>query len=167
MGEEARMANDPLATYLHDHLAGAAAAMETLELLRERHAAEPLGRFAAELLAEVAEDRDTLRRLSESWGAGTSPLKDAVAWMAEKASRIKLSPTVAGELGTFEALETLGLGILGKRALWRVLAALARDEPRLQGYDFESLARRAEAQHDILEVRRLEIARRVFLAVSA
>jgi hypothetical protein len=161
------MATDALAAYLHDHLAGATAGMETLELLRERHGAEPLGRFASELLAEVAEDRDVLQRLAESLGAGTSPLKDAVAWVAEKASRIKLSPTVAGELGTFEALETLALGILGKRALWRVLASLARREPCLQGLDYEALAQRAQAQHDLVEVRRLEVARRVFEPVSA
>lgn len=161
------MANDPLATYLHDHLAGATAGMETLELLRERHEAEPLGRVAAALLAEVAADRELLQRMAESWGAGTSPLKDAVAWVAEKASRIKLSPTVAGELGTFEALEALALGILGKRALWRVLAVLAPADPRLQGYDFEALAARAQAQHDLVEGRRLEVARRVFLPVPA
>ena len=39
--------NDPLATYLHDHLASAVHAIDLLEAIRDEHVSEPLGEFAA------------------------------------------------------------------------------------------------------------------------
>jgi hypothetical protein len=61
-------------------------------------------------------------------------------------------------LGTFEALEALRLGILGKRALWQALAVVAEGDGRLRGMDFHHLAARAQAQHTQVEERRLEAA---------
>jgi hypothetical protein len=52
---------DPLTTYFRDHLAGAQAAIDLLEVLRDQHLGTPLGQFAAGLLAEVEEDREALR----------------------------------------------------------------------------------------------------------
>lgn len=151
---------DPLATYLHDHLAGARAAIDLLDSLRDRHPDQPLGRFAAELRGEVAEDRETLQRLAARVGASSNPLKDAMAWLAAKASQAaKLDRRIAGELGTFEALEALTLGVLGKIALWHALAALAPHDPRLDGVDFEALVARASSQHARLERARLDRAR--------
>jgi hypothetical protein len=36
--------SDPLATYLHDHLAGSNFAIELLDSLRDQYSGEPLGR---------------------------------------------------------------------------------------------------------------------------
>ena len=57
--------NDPLATYLHDHLGGARAAIDLLKAIHHRHQGEPLGDFAAVFLPEVEADRETLQRLAE------------------------------------------------------------------------------------------------------
>ena len=57
--------SDPLATYLHDHLGGARAAIDLLGAMRDHQKDKPLGDFAAYLLAEVEADRDTLQRLAE------------------------------------------------------------------------------------------------------
>jgi hypothetical protein len=149
---------DPLMTYFRDHLAGAQAAIDLLEVLRDQHPGTPLGQFAAGLPAEVEEDREALRGLAEQVGAGASGLKEAAAWLGEKVSRVKLRRRSAGELATFEALEALGLGILGKRALWRALAVVAGGDDRLCGMDFHHLAARAHAQHVQVEERRLEAA---------
>jgi hypothetical protein len=149
----------PLATYLHDHLAGAVVAINLLEALRDRHAGEPLGQFAAELLTEVEADREVLQVLAERVGARSSALKEATAWLGEKVSRLKLRRRAAGGLGTFEALEALALGILGKLALWRAMALVAAADVRLHGVDFDHLAARAQAQHAQVEERRLEAAR--------
>ena len=111
------MSDDPLATYLHDHLAGATAAIILLEALHDEHIGKPLSQFATELLAEVEADRAVLQELADRLGAGSSTLQKAAAWLGVKVSRLKLGRRVAGDLGTFEALETLGLGILGKQAL--------------------------------------------------
>ena len=45
-------------------------------------------------------------------------------------------------LDTFEALEFLTLGFLGKRALWGTLALLARHDSRLAGWTSSSSRRR-------------------------
>jgi hypothetical protein len=151
--------NDPLATYLHDHLAGAVVAINLLEALRDQHAGEPLGQFAVGLLVEVEADRAALQGLAERVGAGPSGLKEATAWLGEKVSRWKLRRRAAGGLGTFEMLEALALGILGKLALWRALAAVVATDARSRGVDFDHLAARAQAQHARVEERRMEAAR--------
>ena len=157
--------SDNLATYLHDHLAGATAGLELVEALRDQHEGEALGRFAAQLAGEIEFDRRTLEALAERVDPGGNPLKEAGAWLAEKVSRLKLGRAAAGELGTFEALEALTLGILGKRALWDALAVIAPQDPRLSGLDFGDLSRRAQAQHARVEEQRLETARTALTAL--
>jgi len=150
--------SDPLAIYLHDHLAGARSAVMLLEFLRDERAAEPMGRFAQDLLVEVEEDRATLAQLAERIGVGSSTLKDALSAVGERVAQIKLQRANHGPFGTFEALEALALGILGKRSLWRALGALAQqDNGRLGGLDFARLSARAEEQHRRVEERRLAI----------
>lgn len=152
--------SDPLATYLEDHLAGASAAIDLLESLRDQHASEPLGPMAAGWLEEISEDRKTLLRLIDRVEHGPHVGKEAAAWLAEKVSRAKLGRVSKGDLGTFQALETLSLGILGKRALWRALAEAAPEDPRLTGLDYDGLIRGAESQFASVEEQRLEAGRR-------
>jgi hypothetical protein len=161
MAEEqrTRAQPDPLATYLRDHLAGAAAAIELLEFLRDRHSSESVGDLAASLLADVEADRTVLRELFDRIDGSSSPVKEAAAWVTAKLSRLKLDHRAVGDLGVLEALETLALGILGKLALWHALVLVARDESRLTGVDFGRLAARAETQHERVEEFRLEVAR--------
>lgn len=151
--------SDSLSTYLHDHLAGSNFAIDLLEFLRDQHKGEPLGGFAVKLLAEVEEDQKTLQGIIDRMGAGFPVLKEAAAWVGEKVSRLKLR---RGAFGTFEALETLALGIGGKLALWRTLATIADADARVRGMDFEQLAVRAEEQQARVEVLRLQVARAAF-----
>jgi hypothetical protein len=150
--------NDGLGIYLQDHLAGAAGAVELLEALQKRHPDEPVSAFAGEILAEVEEDRRLLEDFAAHVGGGSHPFKEAAAWLAEKATRVKIGRGTAGELGVFEALEALALGIWGKRALWRSLAVLSTSDSRLEGLDLDRLITRAEAQHARVEEFRLRIA---------
>lgn len=154
--------SNPLAIYLHDHLAGASLAVELLKSMRKKHAGEPLGEFAGSLLVEVEADRELLLALAERAGAGPSALKNLGAWMSEKVGRIKLGGQNAGDLATFEALEFLMLGIRGKWALWRALGVVAASDARLQGTDFENLMTRARQQEIQVEQRRMEVARTAF-----
>ena len=155
--------SDPLAIYLHDHLAGAALAIELLESMKDQHAGKPLGQFAAGLLVEIEQDRDVLRGLSERVGAASNVVKELGAWLTERLSRVKLSGQRDRDLETFESLEFLQLGIHGKLALWRALAVVSATDARLGGTDFSHLARRAEDQESRVEQRRLETARTAFL----
>jgi hypothetical protein len=154
--------SEPLATYLNDHLAGAALAVDLLEAMRDHHPNDSLGDFASAMLTEVESDRSELRRLSERVGSGSSQLKEMGAWFTEKVSRFKLDRGPNG-LGTFEALEFLGLGVLGKLALWQALGAVSAQDDRLAGMDFNRLAARAREQHARVEAKRLEAAKMALL----
>lgn len=150
--------SDALTIYLQDHLAGALHAIELLRAMRDHHAREPLGQFAAHLLVEIDADRDVLAGLIERMGAAPGGVKEWGAWRAEKVSRLKLKHGSAEGLGTFEALEFLVLGIHGKLALWRALALVAGCDSRLRGTDFDRLIARAESQHAMVDERRLACA---------
>jgi hypothetical protein len=156
------MSNDALTTYLQDHLAGALHAIELLKAMRDHFSGEPLGTFAGEVLAEVEADREVLARLTESLGGTVGGMKEWSAWLSEKVSRLKLKHDSADGLGTFEALEFLLIGIHGKSVLWRAMAAVASDDPRLRDTDFRELITRAENQHQKVEERRLACAHSVF-----
>ena len=64
--------------------------------------------------------------------------------------------------GTFEALEIVALGILGKKSLWDAPKMVGATDARLSGLDLARLAERARTQHARVEERRLEMARKVF-----
>jgi hypothetical protein len=157
--------SDPLATYLHDHLAGSTCAVELLESLRDQHSKTELGGFAAAVLADVKEDQEVLQTIVDRVGKSGVDLKQAAAWLAEKASELKLRHGDPGGLGTLQALETLTLGIAGKLGLWRVLAVVTETDDRARGADFDKLIARAQEQHSRVEQRRMETARSAFKAI--
>lgn len=138
--------DDPLAIYLHDHLAGSSFAAELLEKLAAEFAGTPSGDIARELLEQVQVDRGTLQELIGRLGNAKSDLYDALGWMAERISRFKLRHDDPEGLGTFEAFESISLGILGKRALWEALKNLQNSDSRMAGPDYDALMGRAEQQ---------------------
>lgn len=154
--------DDPLAIYLHDHLAGSKFAVELLENLQQRHSGDETGAFAAAILSEIQQDRRVLEDIVERVGRSHFDAKDALAWLAEKTSRVKLSHGHPDLLSTFEALETLALGIMGKLLLWRALSLLANCDDRLAGLDFSALAVGAQDQFERVEKHRLSHAVRTF-----
>jgi hypothetical protein len=146
-----------LTTYLDDHLAGARAALALIDRL------EPDPRDGLDLVSlhrDVEDDREVLVALLESLGEGPNRLKQAAGWIGEMLSRPKLADDEA--LGRLEALELLSLGILGKRELWRALAAIREEDPRLAGISFDRLDARAVDQYERVERARLAWARRTF-----
>jgi hypothetical protein len=151
--------SEPLTTYLQDHLGGAEHAIDLVRHLRDEHPAQPLGAFASQILREIEADRETLRNLCEKLGARPDPVKEVTGWLSEKISRLKLKTGIGDQLGIFEALEFLELGVRGKLAMWRALSAASTADSRLQGLNYELLAARAESQASKVEEHRLEAAR--------
>jgi hypothetical protein len=155
--------SDPLAIYLHDHLAGSRFAIELLKSLQEQYTDQPLGEFARVLESDVTADQETLQTIIESVGQAHLDLKEAAGWFAEKAAQLKLREDhLSGGIGTFEALETLMLGIRGKLALWRVLPVVRKVNPRVPSLDFDRLAASAEEQGARVEKQRLRLAATTF-----
>jgi hypothetical protein len=150
------MNNTPLQKYLHDHLAGAAFAIDLLGALCRKHEADGFSEQLRSLHMEIASDRDELAAIAGKLGIEPGGLKESMARFLEKMSRPKL---VSGEddvFSSFEACETLALGILGKIALWDALSTTVG----ITGIDADlaRLRRRAEAQHAVVEKLRLDLA---------
>jgi len=155
------MADSALETYLNDHLAGAMFGSDLAEQLRARTEETELGELMASLAAQIEEDRQSLIGLMERMGISQSPVKQATTWLAEKASRVKLGGMTADETGLslFTALETLTLGVAGKRALWTALRAVEGEHPELGADELDVLISRAESQQQLLERERVEAGR--------
>ena len=151
---------DALDSYLSDHLAGAAAGVEIARRIASAYEGQPAECELRQLAVDIETDRKTLVALRERLGFGRRPLKAAAGWMGEKVTRLKLSDRVTGDhdLTCLMELETLGVGIAGKRALWRSLSATLEPED-VAGFDFGALVDRAEQQGALVERTRLDAAR--------
>jgi hypothetical protein len=153
-----------LAAYMNDHLTGSTTVIDLLEDLERARTGKDVGLLLAELRGDVIADRLTMEALMEHAQIGKSPYRRAAAWLAEKVTQLKLrlDDPVDGTLYLLEALELVEVGIEGKRALWRALAAAADHVPRLQGINYDHLIRRAEEQLRRVETVRLEAAKTAF-----
>lgn len=160
------MVDGHLATYLNDHLAGAVAAIELLTHIEAAHAGTSTGQCFAELRTDVEADRQELEALMSRLHIPVSRSRAAIAFLAEKAAQLKLrlDDAAGGALRLLEVSEAVALGIEGKRALWRALAAAAAAAPALQLADYERLTRRAEEQRQRVEAVRLAAAKAAFTA---
>ena len=162
------MAGNAMDVYLNDHLAGAMLGSDLAEQIRDRHQGTPLGDVMASIAAQVEEDRQTLLDLMERMGTSKNPVKQATGWVAEKASRAKFSGIMSREQehGAFMALESLTLGVEGKKSMWKVLKNLASQYPALASTNLDELVDRAEAQHATLERERLAAGARALANVA-
>jgi hypothetical protein len=158
------MANESLATYLNDHLAGAVVALELLDHLQEDGPGTAEASILADVRAGIMADRQELEAFMAQRGIAVSAPKKATGWLVEKLSELKLHLDDAGDgaLRRLEALETVSLGIAGKQALWHALAAAAEEAPELHGLDYARLGRRAETQRGVVERVRLHAAKEAF-----
>ena len=156
------MAHRPIDVYLNDHLAGATFGADLARQLEARTEGTDFQPEMTRLAAEIEADLDTLTDLMERIGATRNPSKQVTAWVAEKASRLKLTGLTSGndELGTFLSIEALSLGVEGKASLWTTLRELRGRYPELLSTDLDELLQRAQRQRQVLEAERLAGARR-------
>jgi hypothetical protein len=157
-------AAEDLEIYLCDHYAGGVGALELLERLAKEHADDSLGRFFRELRAEIGADHDQLLNLMKALGFEESSVRNAGAWIAEKFSQAKIGFTAAEDSRRrlLQSLETLLLGVTGKKLLWRALDAVKEGSPILARTNFEQLIARANEQAQRIENERLNVARATF-----
>ena len=156
------MSDETLGTYLNDHLAGSVGAIEMVERAIRESAGQPLATRLEKVLPEIKQDQAVLVELIQRIGAKENSLKKAGAWLVEKAGRVKLGGTGEPDaLARLEMLETLIVGMHGRRALWLALSVVVDKHPALYSLDLDLLGRRAQEQHDYVEELRLEVAREV------
>jgi hypothetical protein len=163
------MANKPMDVYLNDHLAGAMLGSNLADQIRSHNRGTPLGELMGSLAPQIEEDRQALIGLMQRMGTSKNAVKQSGAWITERVSRVKFWGLTSGEpeLGTFMAVESLALGVLGKLSLWRALAQVADQHPAIASVDLDALIFRARTQYDLLESERLAAGRRALARVQA
>lgn len=155
---------EALTTYLNDHLAGSAAAVELVARIRAANDGTPLAAFLEGLSGEIEADRATLSHVMEGLGVARSTPKQVAGRVMETLSRMRLNEHVTGsaEVTRLMELETLSLGIEGKLALWRALGQVTAGRPELADVELPALAARAVTQRAGVEPYRLEAAAAAF-----
>jgi hypothetical protein len=155
-----------LPIYLNDHLAGATVGTQLARRTAGSNRDHPSGPVLRELATEIAEDRQALEDVMQRLGVARDRLKSAVAWVGEKAGRLKLNGELLrySPLSRLVELEGLALGVTGKLALWRALERVRAAEPRLAEVDLAALIARAESQRTRIEALRLAAVDEALLA---
>ena len=120
----------------------------------KQHEGTELGAWLNVLIRDIEADRQALRRVMAAAGVRPDPVKQALAWAAEKAGRLKLNGRLLrrSPLAPLLEIEAAELGITGKLLLWRVLRA--RRPPGADAVDLDALIARAERQRDAVEEHR-------------
>ena len=149
-----------LDTYLNDHLAGAAAGVELAQRIEEDAQETPAGPLVTGLADQIEADRQTLKELMDYLGIEEEKGKQAIGWVAEKMSRLRLNRAATGsqDLALLLTMETLAAGIEGKRCLWQSLQVVAEVDPSQEGLDLDTLLARVDEQRNRLEQARRAIA---------
>ncbi len=112
---------DAVASYLSDHRGGASSAVQIVGRLIAQTDNPSLKLCLERLLEQIKSDISVLEQIAKSYPTKTSWFKRFVGRFAGMLSGVKFNKRIAGQFGEFEATEFISLGILGKRALWRVL----------------------------------------------
>lgn len=148
----AATANQLLAIYLNDHLAGSTGGVELARRLRSSNANNPeFGRPLAQICAEIETDRESLKGVMKALGVRRQHLKPAAAWAGEKLGRLKLNGRIRGysPLSRLLEVEMLLLGVTAKLRLWSALRENLGE--RAGDHDLAALAARAMHQRGQLE----------------
>ena len=142
-----------LGIYLNDQLALGVAGRELARRAASENTGTELGAFLERLAREVTEDVDTLEGIMQSLGIPLSRTKRPLALVAERVGRLKPNGQLRGysPLSRFLELESLALGLDGKKLLWANVRDLANVGDRLVDVDFGALIERAARQREELE----------------
>lgn len=159
-----RMKEDLLGIYLNDHLAGSVVGLELAKRSLSSNRGTRFEPFLVQLVSELQEDRAALEQVLDRLGVRRNTAKQAGAWVAEKAGRLKLNGRLTGYSPLSRVLEFEGLtmGVVGKLSLWRNLLEIATEDERLSGVPIDDVVTRSERQRQDLEANRAEAARLAF-----
>lgn len=143
--------------YLNGHLAGSHCALSLIAELAKRQTEAAEQKFFAELEAKVEADQRILKNLLTASGGEESTGLHSLGEIGGKVSRLVFlhEGMEPGNLGNFEALEMLALGIQGKRLLWVALQEVAHHFPEWADIDFQKLEFDAIHQREEVEERRI------------
>ena len=148
-----KTADHLLAVYLRDHFAGAAAGLALAERCRAPTTTTRSASVMAEIAAEIAADRDSLRTIMSALDVSEDPIKAALGHAAEVVGRLKSNGMFTQYSPSSRVIELEGLlaGIDAKRNLWYSLRLAAATRPALDIAALDELIERASSQRDRLQ----------------
>lgn len=143
----------PLETYLNDHLAGSAVGLMLVSHLESTAPNEEEKRYFSSLKERIAEDKEILVEIIEKSGFEEATVRHAIGSAAARTGiwRMEMNGMGVGELGRFEMIELLEIGIHGKSRLWRTLRLICSNRPEWQKWDFDALEEKANHQSRTIE----------------
>jgi hypothetical protein len=123
-------------------------------------AGTPVGAALAQHAREVTQDRAALMEMMTALGVTVRQYKAGLAWLSEKAARLKLNGGMAARspLSLLEELDLMSLGVEGRAAGWRTLRRLAERDQRLDMGQLDDLIEWAHFQSQTLEELRVSTA---------
>jgi hypothetical protein len=144
-----------LRIYLDDHQGVLLAGRELVRRMAKRRSDGELATFLTELLPELEDDRRRVISRLRAAGGSPSAVKSGLAWLAEKAGRLKPngSLTKPTPLGPLLELEGLRAVLDASRSLWRTL-----ERTDSSTADYTERAERAERRLAQVEELRLVVA---------
>lgn len=151
-----------LTIYLQDHYAGSCAGVALAGRIAGRHAGTDMAPDLRWLAAQVEEDQGSLRTIMERLGMRPAAYKNVLAMAAERLGRLKPNGRLvhASPLSTVVELQSMQLGVHGKRCGWQDLRTLSDDISVLDKDQLDVLIRRADDQISRLtEMRNKAVAR--------
>lgn len=150
-----------LAIYMNDQLAAGVVWRELARRSAQNNKETEAGQTIATVADEIAEDVATFAGIMDRLGFRKNRVKLRLAMLAERLGRLKLNGrlTSYSPLSRFTELDTLAMGIEGKKILWENLRDSASLGERLEEIDFDGLIERAGRQRDRLEPIRREAGR--------
>lgn len=140
------MLSEPFDVYLNDHLAMLVAERELCQRVQRSNEGSPLADAAGRQLGLARAGEAAVKQLLADRGAAASGTKATMAWLAEKAGRLKLNGQLTGYSPASRVLEVEGLILAAQArgALWQCLAASQTPPP--EAVDWGQLQQQAEAQ---------------------
>jgi hypothetical protein len=149
---------DALRIYIGDHLAGARAGIEAAQRCADGSDGE-LERYLRGFLDELTEETGVLRTTLDRLEV-TAPMSRQAAAKAGAVAGVvrELLPGSYTAVNRLEDLESLCVGVWGKRLLWSTLIRVAAADERLADLGYDDLADRAERQERELMVWRQQAA---------
>lgn len=145
-----------LQIYLDDHLALMVGELELAARCQKSNRKTPLGEFLERLHTEVQSQRSIARDVLHRMGGKASPIKNGVAWMAEKLGRLKLNDSLLSysELSRLIELESLAAAATERISLWDTLENLAPLDGRFEGISYGFFRDQSEQQLKEIQTRR-------------
>lgn len=155
------MSDTRLRIYLNDHLALAVGEIELVERCARNNSNGELGEFLRQLEMQLKAERKIIEDMLRKVSGTPNPIKQGLAWLAEKAGRLKLNDELMkySDLSRLLELDTLSAAANQRQVMWDNLKETREGDERLKDTDFGKHVEAAASHQARLRGFRLEAAK--------